>query len=261
MTTPLDAGPAPHAGSAPQGHYRDRPAAELEPLLSDSAPGLSWHAVGFDGECPFAMFEGHLPADMRRISPKRITEFLAGRYCAERALALAGGRAGQWLPRGEDRLPVWPPGWTGSISHANGIAASAVVASAPGRVLGLDVERWVEPDQAMQIQAMIATPGELSLLSMLPPERALIVLFSAKEALFKALYRQAQRFMEFSAARLVGVADGELMLQLSERWSEDWARGMLLPVRYLPMDTHVFTAVSIDSGVAPASSASARDRP
>ncbi|KAB8191690.1 4'-phosphopantetheinyl transferase superfamily protein [Lysobacter maris] len=246
MTIPLDAGSGPRAGGASPRRYRDLPATELEPLLAGGGAAVSWHAVGFDGEAPFAPFLERLPGDMRRVSGKRIAEFLAGRYCAERALAAAGGGNGQWLPRGDDRLPVWPPGWTGSISHADGIAAAAVVASTAGRVLGLDVERWVAPDQALQIREMIATPGELSLLSMLPPERALTLLFSAKEALFKALYPQVGRFMEFSAARAVAVGDGELTLQLSEHWSQAWPQGVLVPVRFLPMDTHVFTAVSME---------------
>lgn len=244
MTTPLDAGTGPHAGGASPGRYRDLPATGLEPLLAAGGAAVSWHAVDFDGEAPFAPFLERLPGDMRRVSGKRITEFLAGRYCAQRALAAAGAGAGQWLPRGNDRLPVWPPGWTGSISHANGVAACAVVASAPGRVLGLDVERWVAPDQAMQIREMIATPGELSLLSMLPPERALIALFSAKEALFKALYPQVGRFMEFSAARAVEADGGQLHLRLSEHWSQAWPLGTVVPVRFLLRETYVSTAVS-----------------
>jgi enterobactin synthetase component D len=235
-------------GPASLNRYRDRLATELEPLVSAAGANVSWHAVDFSGENPFAAFVDRLPGDMRLVSQKRITEYLAGRYCARRALVDADARGSQWLPRGHDRLPIWPPGWIGSISHADGIAAAAVVACTPGRVLGLDVERWIEPHHAAQIGHLIAGAVELDMLAILPPERAVTVLFSAKEALFKALYPQARRFMDFSAARLVAVSDGELIFQLCERWSEDWGQDAVVSVRFLLMDTHVFTLVATESG-------------
>ncbi|PPT20574.1 hypothetical protein XarCFBP6771_11250 [Xanthomonas arboricola] len=243
MTAPFDVGAEPIAGTEIHSYYRDRPASELSPLLRSGAGfTMFWHAVGFEGEMPFAAFADRLPADMRQVSPKRITEYLAGRYCAERALAAAGAEAGCWLPRGSDRLPIWPPGWTGSISHADGIAAAAVVARAPGTALGLDVEHWINADQAGQICRLIASQAELELLVALPPERALTLLFSAKEALFKALYPSTRRFMEFSAARLVDANDKELSLQLSEHWSPEWMRGTVVPVRFLLQEAYVSAA-------------------
>ncbi|WP_161963869.1 4'-phosphopantetheinyl transferase family protein [Xanthomonas arboricola] len=203
---------------------------------------MSWHAVGFEGEMPFAAFAHRLPPNMRQVSRKRINEYLAGRYCAERALEAAGAEAGCWLPRGSDHLPIWPPGWIGSISHADGIAAAAVVARVPGTAVGLDVERWINADQAAQICRLIASPAELELLVALPPEQALTLLFSAKEALFKALYPSARRFMEFSAARLVDANNKELSLQLSEHWSLDWAQGTIVPVRFLLQEAYVSAA-------------------
>lgn len=76
-----------------------------------------------------------LPA---RCSPRRQAEFQAGRACAASALRLAGCAAPGSLAPGAGGAPRWPPGWTGTISHAGGLAVAAVT-RAPRR-LGLDVE-------------------------------------------------------------------------------------------------------------------------
>jgi 4'-phosphopantetheinyl transferase EntD len=129
-------------------------------------------------------------------APVRLAEFRHGRECARRALArLGAGPSG--IPVGPDREPLWPTGIVGSISHA-GAAAAAVVARETGIVaLGLDLEseRPLEPE----LHARICLPDELrrARASGMPPGHAEKLLFSIKEAAYKALWPALRRFLDF----------------------------------------------------------------
>lgn len=90
---------------------------------------------------------------------------------------------------GKDKLPDWPPGWSGSISHSDEVAG-AVAMPIFGRastVLGLDVERIVPPGTAQQIASGVMperSPGG----SGRPLAEEITRVFSAKEALYTALF-------------------------------------------------------------------------
>ncbi len=71
---------------------------------------------------------------------KRRREFAAGRRAARAALRAAGlALPGPLLPD-DDRVPRWPTGVTGSITHAAGVALAAVARTATTRAIGIDVE-------------------------------------------------------------------------------------------------------------------------
>jgi 4'-phosphopantetheinyl transferase EntD len=113
-------------------------------------------------------------ASMARASAARLAEFTAGRLAARRALQAAGVPVAA-IPRGTDRAPVWPRGLRGSISHAGGLAVAVVATD--GQSPGLDLEPLCDLDPALG--AEIRRPDE---------DGDLLRLFSAKEAVFKALY-------------------------------------------------------------------------
>src|SRR5690242_5958922 len=75
----------------------------------------------------------------------RRAEFAAGRSAARRALAELGiGPVA--LPVGERRMPVWPTGIVGSITHCVGLAAAAVAWADDLAALGIDVEPAIALD-------------------------------------------------------------------------------------------------------------------
>ena len=62
------------------------------------------------------------PAEARcveRAAASRLQDFASGRYCARQALAKLGVH-GFPLLAGEDRVPNWPEGFVGSITHTDG---------------------------------------------------------------------------------------------------------------------------------------------
>ena len=139
-----------------------------------------------------------LPAELESVeamSPKRHMEFLHGRSCAR--LALAGlGYPGCAVPLGADRAPVWPDGVVGSISHCGDTAAAAVAHRSDVGGIGLDLERNEELDQPLL--AMICRDEEFERLGD-GDVRLLMakLLFSAKESVFKCVFPQVRRFIDF----------------------------------------------------------------
>jgi 4'-phosphopantetheinyl transferase EntD len=166
---------------------------------------------------------------------KRRREFMTGRACAREALAglgLPDSPVGSG-PKGE---PLWPPGIVGSITHCEGYRACAVALSSSMLTLGIDAERnaplrkgvWEEVAHGRERELQGADAGGGDHLD--------AVLFSAKEATFKAWYPLARRWLDFGDAEL-SIDDsgaftarllvpgpevsGEPLTDLAGRWAAD----------------------------------------
>lgn len=189
-----------------------------------------------------------VPTSLHAASAKRQRDFLAGRFCAMRALQSAGLVPIQEIGIAESGLPRWPDGWTGSISHSKGIAVAAVANKTLCCALGIDVEERIDQHIANEISSQISSPEELLLLDTFELPTALTIIFSAKESLYKALYPFANRFFDFSAARVSGFSETMLHLSLTENWSALWPKDTWIPVQYTIVREHVFTAVCIPRG-------------
>lgn len=191
----------------------------------------------------------HLPEAARNWAERRRNSFAAGRRAAGKALVESGYQGRGILGMAADGLPAWPPGWIGSISHTDMVAGAVVMPARNGEpvVLGFDLERIVEPRTAAEIASSIlpeARPGA----SGLPLAEEITRAFSAKEALYKALYPQTRRFRGFEAARAVWRRAGpqgavELELVLAEDWGPGWPMGSRLPVFQAVAADHVLTIV------------------
>ena len=143
-----------------------------------------------------------LPAEAaclgRRAVPARAREFAAGRECARSALAQFG-IVDFPLLAASDRQPLWPRGMSGSITHTAGLCASVVGERARVGMLGLDSE--VVGAIGEKLWPTICTPHERSWLdSLSSAERAggVTLLFSAKEALYKAQIPPGRSMARFS---------------------------------------------------------------
>jgi 4'-phosphopantetheinyl transferase EntD len=156
---------------------------------------------------------GEERASLANAAAPRALEFAAGRHCAREALA-ALGVGPVAVPRGAHREPVWPPGIVGSISHATGYCGAVVARAATCRGLGFDVEEWGRLRPALWRR--IATPPELEWLHAggRDGERWATLLFSAKEAFYKAQYPRSATFLGFHAAAFLPAGDGRFELEL-----------------------------------------------
>lgn len=132
---------------------------------------------------------------------KRRREFATARLCARRCLAELGLPPTPVLP-GPHGAPRWPDTVTGSISHCAGYRVAALARTSDVAMLGIDAE----PDQPLPdgVLESIALPGEITRLRRLQETEPGIswdrLLFSMKEAVYKAWYPPTGRRLEFEDA-------------------------------------------------------------
>lgn len=142
------------------------------------------------------------PAERACLSPravdKRVADFCTGRVAAATCLAALGYPRTPIL-QGGDRAPVWPAGLVGSITHSNGVALAAVGLAADWAGLGLDLEH-VSALRRLAIADRIADAAERAWIGADPAR--LVAVFSAKEAIFKAIYPRFRRWFGFEAVSL-----------------------------------------------------------
>lgn len=156
---------------------------------------------------------GSEAALIERAIPRRRNEFSAGRDAARAALSQLG------MPPTEigaqNRVPIWPDGITGSITHSATHCLAAVVKTGDLDAIGVDLEpsRPAGADLGKDI---------LTLQEQDIPEDMVLRSFAAKEALYKALSKRARRVMSFQEVTLVwagGTAQATL-LKPAGSWPE-----------------------------------------
>ena len=135
-----------------------------------------------------------LPIDLVGVAEKRDTEFATGRLAAKQALAGVGVE-GFTVLKGDKGEPLWPAGVVGSISHTQDVCVASV-SDADG-LLGLGVDVEAQRILKANIQRVICREEELSLHWHDDNELAKLIIFSAKESVYKALYPTQQRFIGF----------------------------------------------------------------
>jgi len=128
---------------------------------------------------------------------KRRREFATVRWCARTALAELGVRPAPLVP-GERGAPSWPDGVVGSMTHCEGLRAAAVASRRDVLTLGIDAE----PDAALPdgVLRVVALGCELGALPHAGPVSWDRLLFCAKEAVYKAWFPLARRFLGFDEA-------------------------------------------------------------
>jgi len=127
----------------------------------------------------------------------RQREYAAGRLLA-RSLMSAWGGDELPLLNGADRAPNWPPRIVGSITHCPSLCVVAIARAADILALGIDVEPAAPLPE--DIAARVLSSSERRCIAQLPrPLRVLAgrLVFSAKEATYKALYPGTKRFLDF----------------------------------------------------------------
>ncbi len=129
---------------------------------------------------------------------KRQREFHAGRKLARRALHEIA-QIDPPILMDKNRLPVWPPGILGSISHTNEYVVVAVGYRRLIANLGIDIaeENSVDCDLRSEILSVAEISSD--------PQSTidLTVSFSIKEAIFKSVFPVYLRYFEFTDIRII----------------------------------------------------------
>lgn len=176
---------------------------------------------------------GEERAAAAKFRDRRLRDFNHGRYCARQALS-ALGVDDVSIGIGESRQPIWPTGIVGSITHTSKIAAAAVCRADELRGLGIDCEQSGRIDQAL-----LARICHASEIDALPAAGGIEdygqLLFSAKESVYKCIWPEVRRFVDFlevtvaldieSNAFAVAAAnndiDDAMLRAIKGRWSLD----------------------------------------
>ena len=152
---------------------------QLERLIP---PGVGAVARGIaDKEDAFDYPEERL--HLAKAVLKRRNEFIAGRHCARAALARIGVSPCA-LPPDKSRVPQWPKGVIGSISHTVGLCCSVVAYRDSFTCLGVDLETTTRISPG--VIERVVHPLEADFVGADQARGSLF--FSAKEAFFKAQF-------------------------------------------------------------------------
>lgn len=131
----------------------------------------------------------------------RRADFEAVRACAREALAELGMAPAPLVP-GADGAPVWPAGVVGSMTHCPHYRAAAVARAGAVASVGIDAE----PNAPLPpgVLDLVACAGER--VGICPGARDAVaadrLLFSAKEAVYKAWYPLTGRWLGFEDVRI-----------------------------------------------------------
>jgi enterobactin synthetase component D len=203
-----------------------------------------------------AKFGVIMPASLNSAVQKRKAEFTAGRYCARTALMQLGGDSSSVVGVGAHREPVWPKGFTGSITHTEGYAAALVARDHLVRAVGIDSEAWITPESMASVSEQILSAGEphhncQHLFE--SPQHYLTLVFSAKESLFKCLFPLVNRFFDFHDARITvqdsesSRTSGEFRFELLRDLGAGFGAGFNAHGYYTLGADHVHTAILLNA--------------
>ncbi|WP_409241674.1 4'-phosphopantetheinyl transferase [Bradyrhizobium sp. CB1015] len=211
--------------------------------LGSVAPHGTAVAAGAIG--PAVAFDDSEHAAVAHAIGKRRDEFLTGRSLARRALDELGCPAVA-IPVGDRRMPVWPRGYVGSISHSGGLCVAHVGRSGNLASIGIDIELVgaLEPDLVRHV----CSPEEWAAL-----ERNRIsdidpgtLYFSGKEAVYKAYFPVTRAFLDYTDVWLqIDWAQGCFEAQINfgkPSISDGWK----VAGRFSRIGDHIVTAVWIE---------------
>jgi 4'-phosphopantetheinyl transferase EntD len=131
---------------------------------------------------------------IERAVDKRRREFAAGRELARRGLRKFGLDSVS-IPVSGQRYPVWPDGIVGSISHTRERVGVALARRGHYAAVGLDLE--VRSAVTPNLFRSILSDSELRRLSTVSGAEEATLIFSCKEAVFKAVNPLCNEFLDF----------------------------------------------------------------
>jgi len=135
------------------------------------------------------------------VAPGRFRDFVLGRRCARLAVEALGFTPAPILV-GKRRQPLWPEGVDGAITHTDGYVAAAVAPADEMASVGIDAEADEHlPDG---VERRVVRPDEQHLLVRHDVGVAAVdrLIFSAKEAVYKAWFPLTGEWLGFLDARL-----------------------------------------------------------
>lgn len=143
----------------------------------------------------------------------RQVQFVGGRIALRESCLVMGVRSGPILS--DDRgAPLVPSGLAGSVSHKATLAVAMVAREGQG-TLGVDLEDYGPP--RLGIAPRVLTAAELAAIAEHPDDRrwfGILVRFSLKESIYKALDPYVRRYVGFHEAEVTPDLHGAAVVTL-----------------------------------------------
>ena len=199
------------------------------------------------GDFTAELYPEEQPYVARAIQRRRF-EFSTGRACARRALSQFGVSQAA-LPPGTDRMPIWPIGFTGSITHTECFCVAAVGRCEDGlKSVGIDIEPAEPlPDDLFETVCQAAERDWIERAA--PGERGLLAraVFCAKECAFKCQFPVSQTMLDIADLTVSIVRDCETFVAMFRRDTPAFPRGALLRGRVRIGDAFIVSAMTIEA--------------
>lgn len=177
---------------------------------------------------------GHrLPENSSKWAAKRKRDYLAGRYCASQCLAHYNLEKFEIIAN-DDRSPIWPQGYCGSITHTSTYASAVVAPTDLYQSIGIDSEHIMKQSTFTRVKKQIATQKEFDLVSSIYKNecQALTILFSIKEAVFKAVYPLVKRHFYFETFEIIEVQKNYLIGRFVITLNKNFFLNKQLKIKY-----------------------------
>ena len=223
----------------------------IEACADDDAVLIQAAAAAlFDGAVAVAIADPHQaqppiwPEEAQFVAQavsKRRAEFAAGRSAVRAAMRMLGG-PDIAIPASADRAPSWPAGWHGSITHNDRWCLAAVTRGAAHLGVDIEVATPLNPD----LLSTICSPAEVARIAGADQGMLAKVVFSAKEAAYKAQYPLTETLFGFDHLDVVlAPYDGRFQARFVQPAGR-FAAGDVLQGRFAMVRGQIVTAVTID---------------
>lgn len=139
----------------------------------------------------------------------RLNKFIGGRIALRRALKTVGRGLVPSILKDDLGAPLLPDGVIGSISHKDNIAVGVAAVDCLGRI-GVDIERTHNKSSLLLSRRLLTQREQIALGSLpgISPEEEVLLRFSFKESVFKAIHPFLRRPVSFTEVEVDPRSDG-----------------------------------------------------
>jgi enterobactin synthetase component D len=185
-----------------------------------------------------------------RAVTKRRAEHVAGRLCIHWCYQMLTNQTPPMISSDKHGCPVWPFPFKGSISHSSTMAVGILTQDTNILSLGIDIETLLDDKTTTDIVGMVLSSEEQSVHRSrynqeMSFSRFVTLVFSAKEAIYKAVYPLVRHFFDFTAASVIAISNTKIQFVLHNHALPELIDMTPIEVAYRIENNQVLTACVI----------------